>query len=149
MHWGVEYNDAATDEQKQQAEQLLASPDIDLILGDHPHVVEPAQRLHGKWVFYSMGNQIARHADPVLPSREGAMPLVTFSKVAGRWQATRAEVVPTLMQLTPKLRLIDLRLALANPATSPADRAIYQASVDHLRTTLDAYSADKDGLIIP
>jgi hypothetical protein len=149
MHWGVEYNAGATDEQKQEAEQLLASPDVDLILGDHPHVVEPAQQLHGKWVFYSMGNQIARHADPILPSREGAMPLVTFSKVAGHWRATRAEVVPTLMQLTPKLRLIDLRLAVADPATSPADRAIYQASIDHVRTTLDTYGADKDGLIIP
>jgi poly-gamma-glutamate synthesis protein (capsule biosynthesis protein) len=149
LHWGVEYNAGATDEQKQQADALLASPDIDLILGDHPHVVEPAQKLHGKWVFYCMGNQIARHADPVLPSREGAMPLVTFSKVDGHWRATRAEVVPTLMQLTPKLRLIDLRLALTDPATSAADRATYQASIDHVRNTLDAYGADKDGLIIP
>ena len=149
MHWGVEYNAGATDEQKQQADELLASPDVDLILGDHPHVVEPAQQLHGKWVFYSMGNQIARHADPVLPSREGAMPLVTFSKVDGRWRATRAEVVPTLMQLSPKLRLIDLRLAIGDPATAAADRATYQASIDHVRTTLDAYGAAKDGLVIP
>jgi hypothetical protein len=149
LHWGVEYNAGATDEQKQQADELLASPDIDLILGDHPHVVEPAQKLHGKWVFYCMGNQIARHADPVLPSREGAMPLVTFGKVDGQWRATRAEVVPTLMQLTPKLRLIDLRLAVQDPATSAADRATYQASIEHVRSTLDAYGADKDGLIIP
>jgi poly-gamma-glutamate synthesis protein (capsule biosynthesis protein) len=77
------------------------------------------------------------------------MPLVTFSKVDGHWRATRAEVVPTLMQLTPKLRLIDLRLALTDPATSAADRATYQASIDHVRNTLDAYGADKDGLIIP
>lgn len=149
MHWGVEYNNGATDEQKQEAEQLLASPDIDLILGDHPHVVEPAQKLHGKWVFYSMGNQISRHANPILVSREGAMPMVTFTKVDGHWRATRAEVVPTLMQLTPKLRLIDLRLAVADPHTSAADRAAYQASIDHVRTTLDAYGAAKDGLIIP
>lgn len=149
LHWGIEYNNGATDEQKQQAEQLLRSPDIDLILGDHPHVVEPAQKLHGKWVFYSMGNQISRHADPILVSREGAMPLVTFAKQDGRWRAIRAEVVPTLMQLGPPLRLIDLRLALKDPATSAADRASYRASIDHVRTTLDAYGAAKDGLVIP
>ena len=149
LHWGVEYSDTATDEQKQQAEQLLASPDVDLILGDHPHVVEPAEKLHGKWVFYSMGNEIARHADPVLPSREGAMPLVTFSKVDGHWRATRAEVIPTLMQLTPQLRLIDLRLAVTDRETPAADRATYQASIDHVRTTLDAYGAADDGLVIP
>jgi poly-gamma-glutamate synthesis protein (capsule biosynthesis protein) len=147
MHWGVEYNNGATDEQKQQAEQLLASPDIDLILGDHPHVVEPAQRLHGKWVFYSMGNQISRHADPILVSREGAMPLVTFAEQNGHWRATRAEVVPTLMQLGPPLRLIDLRLAVR---TAPAtEKQAYQASIEHVRSTLDAYGAAKDGLIIP
>jgi poly-gamma-glutamate synthesis protein (capsule biosynthesis protein) len=149
LHWGVEYNNGATDEQKQQAEELLASPDIDLILGDHPHVVEPAQKLHGKWVFYSMGNQISRHADPILVSREGAMPLVTFTKVDGHWRATRAEVVPTLMQLGPPLRLIDLRLAASDPSTSAADRATYEASIQHVRTTLDAYGAAQDGLVIP
>ena len=150
LHWGVEYNSGATDEQKSQARELLASPDVDLILGDHPHVVEPAEKIHGKWVFYSMGNQLARHADPVLPSREGAMPLVTFTEAKdGTWHATRAEVVPTLMQLAPQLRLIDLRQALADPDTSDADRATYQASVAHVRATLNAYGAGRDGLVIP
>jgi poly-gamma-glutamate synthesis protein (capsule biosynthesis protein) len=149
LHWGVEYNDGATDEQRQQADELLASPDIDLILGDHPHVVEPAEKLHGKWVFYSMGNQISRHADPVLVSREGAMPLVTFTETDGHWRATHAEVVPTLMQLGPPLRLIDLRLAVSAPSTSAEDRAAYRNSIGHVRTTLDAYGAAGDGLVIP
>ena len=119
MHWGVEYNTGTTALQRQQADELLASPDIDLILGDHPHVVEPAQKINGKWVIYSMGNQISRHADPVLVSREGAMPMFTFSETSpGHFAVTHAEVVPTLMQLTPKLRLIDLPRALADPATS-------------------------------
>jgi poly-gamma-glutamate synthesis protein (capsule biosynthesis protein) len=149
MHWGIEYNHGVTAEQASEARQLLASPDIDVILGDHAHAIEPFEQINGKWVAYCMGNQIARHADPVLPSREGAMPLVTFSKVNGLWRATRAEVVPTLMQLTPKLRLIDLRLALKDPATSAADRSMYLASIEHVRSTLDAYGADKDGLVIP
>jgi sugar phosphate isomerase/epimerase len=149
MHWGVEYNTGTTATQREQADELLASPDIDLILGDHPHVVEPAQKLHGKWVIYSMGNQISRHADPVLPSREGAMAMFTFTETSpGHFTVTRPEVVPTLMQLTPKLRLIDLPRALADSSTSAADKAAYTASVAHIRTIIDAMGAGADGMIV-
>jgi poly-gamma-glutamate synthesis protein (capsule biosynthesis protein) len=149
MHWGVEYNLQATPEQISEAHQLLASPDIDLILGDHPHVVEPAQRINGKWVVYSMGNQISRHEDPVLVSREGAMPMFTFTEVhPGRFRVTRARVVPTLMTLSPKLRLIDLPQALADPATSPADRFAYRAAEADVRHALDAMGAAAGGLIV-
>ena len=149
MHWGVEYNTGTTALQRQQAAQLLASPDIDLILGDHPHVVEPAQEINGKWVIYSMGNQISRHADPVLVSREGAMPIFTFTETTpGHFVVTHAEVVPTLMQLTPKLRLIDLPRALADPSTTAADRSAYQASVGHIEKIIDAMGAAKDGMTV-
>jgi poly-gamma-glutamate synthesis protein (capsule biosynthesis protein) len=149
LHWGVEYNLAATAEQRAQARRLLRSPDIDLILGDHPHVVEPAERIGSKWVIYSMGNQISRHADPVLVSREGAMPEFTFTEVRpGHFTVTRARVVPTLMRLAPKLRLIDLPQAIADPATSAADRAMYRRSVGDVRRVLDAYGAAQDGLLV-
>jgi poly-gamma-glutamate capsule biosynthesis protein CapA/YwtB (metallophosphatase superfamily) len=149
MHWGIEYQLEPTSEQIEQAHQLLASPDIDLILGDHPHVVEPAERLHRKWVIYSMGNQISRHADPVLVSREGAMPEFTFTEVhPGTFRVTRARVIPTLMQLTPKLRLIDLPLALADPTTSAADRLAYQSAEADVRHVLDSMGAARNGLIV-
>jgi poly-gamma-glutamate synthesis protein (capsule biosynthesis protein) len=149
MHWGVEYDRAATADQIGQAHRLLASPDIDLILGDHPHVVEPAQRIGHKWVIYSMGNQISRHADPVLASREGAMPLFTFTEVRpGGFRVTAAEVVPTLMRITPRLRLIDLPRALADPRTPAADRRAYLVSTAHVRQALDAMGAARDGLVV-
>ena len=145
MHWGVEYNTGATALQRQQADELLASPDVDLILGDHPHVVEPAQKLHGKWVIYSMGNQISRHSDPVLVSREGAMAMFTFTETSpGRFTVTHAEVVPTLMELTPKLRLIDLPREL--PHASAADKPSYEASIEHVRKIIDAMGAADDGM---
>jgi poly-gamma-glutamate capsule biosynthesis protein CapA/YwtB (metallophosphatase superfamily) len=149
MHWGIEYQLEPTSEQIEQAHQLLASPDIDLILGDHPHVVEPAERLHRKWVIYSMGNQISRHDDPVLVSREGAMPMFTFTEVRpGRFRVTRARVIPTLMTLTPKLRLVDLPLAIADPATSSADRFAYRSAAADVRQVLDSMGAAADGLMV-
>jgi poly-gamma-glutamate capsule biosynthesis protein CapA/YwtB (metallophosphatase superfamily) len=149
MHWGIEYALQPSSEQTEQAHQLLASPDIDLILGDHPHVVEPAERIDHKWVIYSMGNQISRHADPVLVSREGAMPMFTFTEVRpGRFRVTHARVIPTLMTLAPALRLIDLPLAIADPGTSEADRFAYRSAAADIRQVLDSLGAAADGLIV-
>ncbi len=149
MHWGTEYDHLATQEQRDQADALLASPDIDVILGDHAHVVQPVERLHGKWVVYCMGNQISRHADPVAESREGVMPRFTFTEVAPhRFRVTRAEAIPTWMDDAPRLRLIDLPTALHDPATTPAQHATYQQAYDQIRTYLDAYGALQRGFAV-
>jgi poly-gamma-glutamate synthesis protein (capsule biosynthesis protein) len=59
MHWGYEYRVRPTSQQISLAEQLLASPDIDLILGHHVHVVQPIQRIGDKYVVYGMSNLLA------------------------------------------------------------------------------------------
>jgi poly-gamma-glutamate capsule biosynthesis protein CapA/YwtB (metallophosphatase superfamily) len=149
LHWGTEYDHFATQTQRDQARALLASPDIDVILGDHAHVVQPAEEINGKWVFYCMGNQISRHADPIAESREGIMPRVTFTEVSsGKFRITKAEAIPTWMQDEPKLRLIDLPRALTEDTTSPAGRTGYQHTVAQIRGYLDAYGAIKDGLVV-
>jgi poly-gamma-glutamate synthesis protein (capsule biosynthesis protein) len=149
MHWGTEYDHLATQEQRAEATALLASPDIDVILGDHAHVVQPAERIHGKWVVYCMGNQISRHADPVDESREGIMPKFTFTETAPhKFAATLAEAIPTWMEITPKLRLIDLPAALADPATPADRRAAYEHAHSQIKTYLDAYGATRAGFIV-
>lgn len=61
-HWGVEYNPTATWEQKEMALQFFKAG-ADIILGSHPHVIEPMEvmRVNGvdKFVIYSMGNFIS------------------------------------------------------------------------------------------
>ena len=42
MHWGSEYQTQPTAEQRAQAAALLASPDVDLILGDHVRCCSPS-----------------------------------------------------------------------------------------------------------
>ena len=64
MHWGTEYQTPPTAGQAALAERLLASPDIDLILGTHVHVVQPIGRVGGEVVVYGMGNQTLEHAAP-------------------------------------------------------------------------------------
>ena len=52
-------------EQVALAERLTASPDVDLVLGEHAHVVQPITKVNGKWVVYGMGNMIAQNeVDP-------------------------------------------------------------------------------------
>jgi poly-gamma-glutamate synthesis protein (capsule biosynthesis protein) len=149
MHWGVEYTHTATALQKSQAAALLASPDIDVILGDHAHAVQPFEQLNGKWVIYCMGNQISRHEQPNDDNREGVMPIFTFTQSAsGAWAVSRVEAVPTWMQITPQLRLIDLPAALADPSTSAADRATYQHAHDQIAGYLNAYGANQQGLVV-
>lgn len=142
LHWGVEYDHLATATQRSQAAQLLASPDIDLILGAHAHVVQPAEKIHGKWVIYGMGNQVARHANPIDASREGIMPVITFTERAdGTFRATAAQIIPTWMEISPRLRLVDLKGALADPGLSAGKRATYRAAVARIKGYVGAYGA--------
>lgn len=63
MHWGVEYSSVPSQTQIEQA-QWLADQGVDIILGTHPHVLQPMDRLVGKngnetVVAYSLGNFIS------------------------------------------------------------------------------------------
>ena len=67
MHWGTEYRLTPTDEQRQLA-QMLADNGADLIIGHHPHVLEPAEwltRPDGGQTFcvYSLGNFVSSQND--------------------------------------------------------------------------------------
>lgn len=149
LHWGTEYDHLATSTQLAQAKALLASPDVDLILGDHAHVIQPMQKVGDKWVIYCMGNLVARHSTPIDDNREGVLAKFTFTEIHPHvFRVSRAEAIPVWMDMDPKLRLVDLSRALADPATTPAQRAVYQNAWDKIAGYLDAYGAVKDGLVI-
>jgi poly-gamma-glutamate synthesis protein (capsule biosynthesis protein) len=59
MHAGEEYDHTPNPEQKDTAKVLLADPDIDLVYGHHAHVVQPMEKINGKWAIYGLGNDIA------------------------------------------------------------------------------------------
>ncbi len=59
MHWGDEYYETPSDEQLEQA-NYLAELGVDIILGHHPHVIQPIDIIenngHKTFVAYSLGN---------------------------------------------------------------------------------------------
>ena len=58
MHWGVEYTHKPTAYEKDMA-NYLASLDVDLIIGTHPHVIQPVEWIDDTLVIYSLGNFIS------------------------------------------------------------------------------------------
>lgn len=58
MHWGIEYTHKETDKQREIA-AFLAQNGVDIIIGTHPHVVEPVEWIDNTLVFYSLGNFIS------------------------------------------------------------------------------------------
>lgn len=58
MHWGAEYQDYPNQEQKHIA-NYLADLGVHVVIGSHPHVIEPIEKIKDTYVFYSLGNFIS------------------------------------------------------------------------------------------
>ncbi|HJL77576.1 MAG TPA: CapA family protein [Acidimicrobiales bacterium] len=56
LHWGTEYETAANSRQETLVETLLASPDVDLILGHGTHVPQPVVEQNDKYAVVGLGN---------------------------------------------------------------------------------------------
>ncbi|GIF60253.1 hypothetical protein Air01nite_63480 [Asanoa iriomotensis] len=99
VHWGTEYAHEPNAQQRRVARELLRSPDVDLVVGHHAHVVQPFERIGTKWVAYGLGNHVSGQ-DFSLDTRDGVMGRFTVTETEkGRFQVTRAEALPTWMLL--------------------------------------------------
>lgn len=59
-HWGTEYN-LETDSSQEKWTQIFLEEGVDLVIGTHPHVIEPVERVSDEdgnemLVYYSLGN---------------------------------------------------------------------------------------------
>jgi len=81
-HWGVEYAAAPNREQEELA-QAMIDAGADLIVGSHPHVVQPLAQYQGRWVAYSLGNFVFDQKDPA--THRGLLLKITVrdKKIAG------------------------------------------------------------------
>ena len=58
MHWGVEYTHNPTEYEKDSA-QFLADNGVDIVIGAHPHVIQPVTWIDDTLVIYSLGNFVS------------------------------------------------------------------------------------------
>lgn len=82
MHWGVEYTHTPTEEQKELA-QFLADLGVDIVIGTHPHVIQPVEWIGDTIVYYSLGNLIS--AQDGLMKTIGMMGALTIEKTTTPW----------------------------------------------------------------
>ncbi len=97
MHWGAEYQATPTQEQRQQATQILASPDVDAIVGGHVHVVQPVEKIGDKYVVYGTGNFLSNQSGECCPteSQDGVIVTLHFVEGGGKWTVGSITYTPT------------------------------------------------------
>ncbi|MCW3842305.1 CapA family protein [Micromonospora yasonensis] len=145
MHWGTEYQNKPNDDQLQLARDLLAFPDIDLIVGHHVHVVQPFEKIGTKWVAYGLGNLTTYGSEE--STQQAVVPEFTFTrKAAGRWEVSGVEVHAMWMQYQPAARVVDLASAV-NDVRAPEDRRADLARVqEQITQYVDMRGARSAGL---
>jgi len=149
LQWGTEYQNEADVGQTGLARELLASPDIDLIVGHHVHVVQPFEKLGDKWVAYGLGNLTTRFPDGSPENtQDAAVPVFTFTRTGSGWKVTDVTVRPTFMEYYPAARVVDLATAAADPAVSAEKRADYVRIHRRIEGYLDMLGARAAGLRI-
>ena len=57
IHWGYEYNKLPSKRQTEIAHKLIDSG-TDVIIGHHPHIIQPMEIYKNKAIFYSLGNLV-------------------------------------------------------------------------------------------
>lgn len=55
MHWGIE-NHPSNNKKQTAIGHFLIDCGADLVIGHHPHCIQPAEEYKGKYIFYSLGN---------------------------------------------------------------------------------------------
>lgn len=61
MHWGEEYTNTPTRGELEKA-KFLASLGVDIIIGCHPHVMQPMDYINNTLVIYSLGNFVSNQS---------------------------------------------------------------------------------------
>lgn len=111
IHWGTEYEIVENATQRTIA-QKMCDMGFDVIVGGHPHVVQPMALLssvedpeHKTLCIYSLGNAVSNQRRDLMRlntghTEDGAMLTVTFEKDSGgRVSVSEVDVLPTWVNL--------------------------------------------------
>lgn len=85
MHWGAEYTHTPVQEEREIA-NYLASLGVDIVIGTHPHVIQPIDFIDDTMVIYSLGNFVSGQIG--IERLVGLMASVTIKKTVTDGVAT-------------------------------------------------------------
>lgn len=142
MHWGDEYKITHNDTQKAMAQQLC-DMGVDVIVGNHPHVVQPVELLttedgsHGTLCLYSTGNSVSNFFETAtfpVHTEDGTLFSFTFARYSdGTVLLEGAEILPTWVWRyqedgQPRFRIVPLNDDLGSLGLDGETEALCLAS---------------------
>lgn len=141
LHAGDEYSPLPNTEQIARVRRLTASPHVDLVVGDHAHVVQPITRVNGKWVVYGMGNMVAQQETSRPRTYEGITVRFTFTERVDGFRVTRAEYLPTMWSHYAAGRPIRILRVVRMLARDAGDTARLREVRREVRAAVDGLGA--------
>jgi poly-gamma-glutamate capsule biosynthesis protein CapA/YwtB (metallophosphatase superfamily) len=81
LHHGLDYQVEPSDNQRERADVLLGSGEIDLLIGHHAHVVQPIERVHDRVTVHGLGNLLSNMHPRVTGPRTQDGVIVTIEVV--------------------------------------------------------------------
>ena len=150
MHWGVEYHTVQNKTQEKLAD-LLFENGVDVILGGHPHVVQPMEKREvtledgttkDGFLIYSLGNFIS--GQKTLDTQSSAILNIAITKdgETGKISIDEATYVPVYMYRAPytgrlqRYKLLDIE-ANMEKYESGEDTSLGKTTYNTLKKSLD------------
>ncbi len=144
LHWGDQYDHRPNRQQRELGPRVLASPDVDLLVGHHAHVVQPIDNLDGEWLIYGLGNLLSNSPQPA--RRDELLVLVTVSEGPTGELTSELEVIPLHLDHST-LTVHPSNPLTRPPSTAPDLAADLDASWARVNRILDT-GTGRDALVI-
>lgn len=142
VHWGRQYRSRPEAWQREFARKVSESGLVDLLVGSHPHVAQPIEKIGNLWVVYSLGNFLTDNrpgTGKVAATQDGMILRVRISEQeGGGFAVERPEVIPTFVSV-PTYRVLDVAKHVSDPSLSRAQRSALSRSLRRTSTVVGGY----------
>lgn len=162
MHWGVEYQQEPSPDQRGLAEAMLADGGVDLVLGHHAHVVQPITTIEDRYAVFGLGNFLSNQSpgccrpgtqDGVIvvieveevPIEEVPIERARAGEAVGELRVTAVSYLPTWVD-RDDFTIVDVGAALEDPGLSDERRETLTESWDRTVGAVTAEDAEELGV---
>ena len=133
MHWGYEYHRQPSRAQRKLAE-FLHRHGVDIVVGSHPHVVQPYTATEKQITLYSLGNFISNQQDRHTDG--GLLAEIEIEKVNDTLCKYSLRTIPVWVKKNPGHKLVSSEFA-AEEEMSDTQRRQYERFINDTKRLLE------------